>query len=117
VPEYDDVNSPEWVLMSSILTHWIADADTKPFLLNPIPLYHHIEGTADASAYRERFAELAASTSATLLDSYPSFSELSDGDRRKCRFEVDVHLTPYGHSILAEALEPGIRKLMGAKSI
>ena len=115
VPEYDDSGSPAWTLMRSILTHWSAAVRGKPFLLCPIPLYHHIEGLADASAYRERFAELAESTTAILLDPYPSFSRLSDEERRNCRFATDVHLTPYGHSILASALEPGIRQLIGAQ--
>jgi carbamoyltransferase len=57
LPEYDDANGPEWLLMSAIIKQWAGEIE-KPVILMPIPLYQYVEETASPENYRKRFTEL-----------------------------------------------------------
>ena len=59
LPEYDDANGPEWLLMSAIIKQWAGEIK-KPVILMPIPLYQYVEETASPENYRKRFAELVS---------------------------------------------------------
>ena len=112
-PEYDSPDDPAWRLMRAILLAWRA-AIPQPVVLMPLPLYQHVEGTADATAYRQRFAELAAESSFILHDPLDDLLAHDLETRRGFRFKKDVHLTPAGHRAIAQSLGKTLRPLLAA---
>ena len=114
VPEYDRPSDSAWLLMKAILATWIADSKDRPVLVCPIPLYHHIEKSAPADRYLERFQELAVDIPRTeVCNPLERFWKETRENRRRCRFETDIHLTPYGHQVLADAIAPAIARIIG----
>lgn len=113
VPEYNTATTSGWRLMRAILTHWVR-AITRPVILMPIPLYQHIEETSDASPYQARFRELADELGCALHDPLPDLLRYTPEQRRRFRFEKDVHPTPEGHEALAVSLAPVIERALGA---
>ena len=114
VPEYDRPSDPAWLLMKAILATWIADSKDRPVLVCPIPLYHHIEKSAPADRYLERFQELAVDIPRTeVCNPLERFWKETRENRRRCRFKTDIHLTPYGHQVLADAIAPAIARIIG----
>ncbi|MFO1159311.1 MAG: SGNH/GDSL hydrolase family protein [Reyranellaceae bacterium] len=111
-PEYDSPGDPAWRLMRAILLSWRA-AIPQPVVLMPLPLYQHIEGTADAGAYRQRFGELAAEGRFILHDPLDDLLAHDLETRRGFRFKKDVHLTPAGHRAIAQSLAGTLRPLLG----
>ena len=116
VPEYDRPDHPAWRLMRAILAEWIGGHD-GPVLMVPIPLYQCIEGTANASGYQARFRELAEATGCALHDPLPDLVKHPPDDRRRFRFEKDVHLSPEGHAALAASLAPAIRRVLAGQIV
>lgn len=116
VPEYNSPDSKEWLLMKAILEKWAAEAKC-PFLVIPLPLYQHLEGTADARPYQQRFQELKGVKNLTVYDPLTELQTLSLAERRKFRFEKDIHLTPFGHAKLAEVLEKPVMGLIARSNI
>jgi hypothetical protein len=102
-PEYDLPDNPAWLLLRAILLAW-REAITQPVVLMPLPLYQHVEGTADPSAYRARFAELAAEAGFILHDPLDDLLAYDAQARRGFRFKTDVHLTVEGHRAVAQSL-------------
>lgn len=114
IPEYDSPSNPVWLTMSKILESWIIHHQ-KPIVLMPIPLYQHIEETCDPSAYQKRFKELSDSTGCILHDPLIDLLKYSPEQRRKFRFEIDIHLTPLGHKAIATSLLPVIKNILDNK--
>lgn len=112
VPDYDSKTSPGWLLMREILLAWRA-ASSSPVLVVPIPLYQHVEGTADPSAYQQRFAEFSAETGIAVHDVLPDLQGYTMEQRRQFRFASDVHLTPAGHQAVARSLAPAVVAALG----
>jgi carbamoyltransferase len=112
VPDYDSNSSPAWLLMRALLLAW-RETCQSPLLVVPLPLYQHVEETADASAYQQRFRELASETGIAVHDVLPDLRRYSMQQRRGFRFATDVHLTPAGHQALARSLAPAINALLG----
>ncbi|MDP6455002.1 MAG: SGNH/GDSL hydrolase family protein [SAR202 cluster bacterium] len=108
VPAYDDPQNPDWQLMKAILTQWTSEAGGKPVLVAPIPLYHHIEQSAPADGFVQRFKELDELPNVKTLNSLPRFWQESAKTRKACRFKTDPHFTPLGHEVFADALYPAI---------
>ena len=102
-PEYDTPDNPDWLLMRAILLAWRGLID-KPVVLMPLPLYQHIEHTADPAGYRARFAELAKDGDFILHDPLDDLWSYDAKARRGFRFKTDVHLTPEGHRAVATSL-------------
>lgn len=69
-----------------------------------VPLYHYVEGVADASAVQARLFELAHDAGVPLVDPLPEILALPAGARRGFRFATDIHPTPAYHQFLAKAL-------------
>ena len=111
LPDYDSPNSPGWRLMRAILSEWIRRS-TRPVVLMPLPLPQHLDQACDASAYQARFAELAAELNCTLHDPLPAFMGYPAAERRRFRWETDIHYTPEGHRALAESLAPELYRLL-----
>jgi hypothetical protein len=110
LPEYNNRNSKQWILMKSILKEWISKAGANRVILMPLPLYHHVEETASSSAYQKRFSELAYETNVLLYDPLADLLTYSSVERRKFRFASDVHLTPLGHQSISKGLYHFIQK-------
>ena len=111
VPEYDTPDTEGWRLMRAILKQWI-DAIERPVVLMPLPLPQHIDETCDASGYQARFGELAAELGCTLHDPLPAMLAHPKTQRRKLRWENDIHFTPEGHRVLARSLAPVFERLL-----
>ena len=109
VPEYDSAKNSEWLLMKKILQTWIEESEV-PVLLVPIPMFHHVEGTASAKSYQARFSEL--SESCMIHDPLPDLLKYDLPTRRSFRFGKDVHPTVKGHEALAASILPAIRTLL-----
>lgn len=115
LPHYDSPGDPAWLLMRAILAQWIAALD-KPVLLVPLPLPQHLDQTCDAAAYQARFAELAADVGCMLHDPLPDLLCIPASERRRLRWEKDIHFTPAGHAALATSLEPVLGEMLSALS-
>lgn len=111
VPDFDSKTSPAWLLMRAILTAW-RDASKAPIMVVPLPLYQHVEETADATAYRKRFSELASECHIPVHDVLPDLQRYELAERRRFRFPTDVHLTPLGHRAIAESLAPAVKAIL-----
>jgi carbamoyltransferase len=116
LPAYDSTDDPAWHLLRAILARWISESRV-PVLLVPLPLYHYVEGIADPSSYHERFTELARATGAHLHDPLPDLLALPAGERRKLRFEHDVHPTPLAHELLARSLASAVAPLVSPPAV
>ena len=77
-----------------------------------LPLYQHVEETADPSPYQSRFAEFAGTTGAILVDALPDLQRPALAERRVFRFATDVHPTPACHSALAQCLQRAVERAM-----
>jgi carbamoyltransferase len=114
VPEYDSPDSPGWRLMRAILAQWVR-AIEKPVVIMPIPFYTHVEETSDSSPYQARFRELAVELGCAVHDPLPDLLRYSTAQRRRFRFEKDIHLTPEGHDAVACSLAPAVEQLLAGK--
>ncbi len=102
-PEYDSPTSPDWLLMRAILRQWIREIP-QPVTLFHVPLYHYVEGVAEASHLQARLREVAGETGAMLVDPLPEILALPAETRRGFRFASDIHPTPAYHARLADTL-------------
>ena len=106
VPGFNTADNPQWVLMSAVLKQWISERGEHGCVLCPLPLYHHVEGTASSAQYRQRFSELGNTTDGEIWDPLPALLQLDIAKRRSLRFHSDPHLNREGHKVLADAIEP-----------
>ncbi len=112
VPHYDSRTHHAWQLMRAILLAWRGEI-RQPVVLMPIPLYQFVEKTADPSAYRARFAELAKEGDFILHDPLDDLWTYDAATRRGFRFKQDVHLTPEGHRAIAASLSKTLATVLG----
>jgi carbamoyltransferase len=115
LPEYDSAGTAGWRLMRAILSEWIGKS-RAPVVLMPLPLPQHLDGACDAGGYQARFAELAAELKCTLHDPLPGLMRYPAAERRRFRWETDIHFTPEGHRALAESLAPVLHRLLAQAS-
>lgn len=120
LPEYDSAETPAWRLMRAIMTKWVGEHRGQgqpwggvPVMLVPVPLYMYVEGTSDASRYQARFAELWKELGLLGADPLPEMLKRSAEERRKMRFEKDVHPTPEGHEAIAKGIAGAVAKALG----
>lgn len=111
-PEYNSPDDPAWLLLRAILLAW-RSVIARPVVLMPLPLYQHVEQTAEPSAYRARFAELADDGDFVLHDPLDDLWRYDARERRGFRFKTDVHLTPEGHRAVGASLAARIGPLLG----
>jgi hypothetical protein len=115
LPAYESARHPDWLLMRAILAQWIG-AIKRPVILMPLPLPQHLDEVCDASAYQARFAELAAELRCTLHDPLPELLAYAKEERRRFRWQTDIHYTPAGHSALARSLAPVLAHVLAART-
>lgn len=109
LPEYDDANGREWLLMKAILREWTNEIE-KPVIIMPVPIYHYVEETASPEGYIARFDELTDWENVILHNPLPDYYAVPKSERRAFRFETDIHPTPAHHRLLAESLAKTIRR-------
>lgn len=110
--EYNDARDPGWLLMRAILSRWISES-RAPVILCPIPTFGHVFGDIRSTPYRKRFGELASETGTVFVDLIPAFHAVPMEERRALRFVSDDHPTPRGHALIASALMPHVRRVLG----
>lgn len=115
LPEYDSRDTPDWQLMRAILSQWIRPIG-KPVVIMPIPFPQHIDETCDGSSYHARFAELATELGCRLHDPLPDLLQYDPAQRRRFRWEKDIHFTAEGNAALARSLAPVVEQLLAAQS-
>lgn len=111
VPEYNQPNHPDWLLMEAILKQWITN-HTKPVLLLAFPLREHSDGVASAAPYQARFNELALESGCQFHDPLPDLLKVPYSERQAFRFPRDCHFTPAGHQAVADSLKPTLQQLL-----
>jgi carbamoyltransferase len=111
LPHYDSPADPAWQLMRAILGQWIRALD-KPVLLMPLPLPQHLDQTCDPSGYRTRFTELSGELGCYLHDPLPDLLDIPPAERRRLRWEQDIHFTPAGHEAIARSLAPAMARIL-----
>jgi carbamoyltransferase len=116
VPDYDSPDTEGWRLLRAILRQWIGALD-RPVILMPLPLPQHIDETCDASGYQARFAELAAELGCTLHDPLADFLTCPKAQRRRLRWDKDVHFTPEGHNLVAASLAPVLERVLAGAPV
>ncbi len=115
LPAYDSPRHPDWLLMRAILSQWIS-AIERPVILMPIPLPQHLDQVCAAANYQARFAELAVELGCTLHDPLPDLLAYAKEERRRFRWENDIHFTPAGHLALARSLAPALARLLARQA-
>lgn len=111
LPEYDEPEGLPWRLTRSILDHWASESDA-PMIIMPIPVYQYVERTASSEAVRARFAELHNPPDVYVHDLLPDMWSYPTAERTEFRFPRDHHLTPRGHSVVADSLEPVLARVL-----
>jgi carbamoyltransferase len=111
LPAYNSPNTPEWQLLRAMLRAWIEESPT-PVLLVPLPLSYFITHPGDARACQARFAELARETGCGLYDPLPDLCRLDMRNRREIWDHRTLHLSEYGHQVLADLLTPVIESIL-----
>ena len=112
LPEYDDADSPDWLLMRAVLKEWIGQVK-RPVILMPWPVLQYIEETASPESCRARFREVAAETGCTLHDMLPDLWKYPAEERRAFRFPgADIHPTASGHGAVARSLAPVVERVL-----
>lgn len=104
-------NTREWNLMKAILTKWISESE-KPVLLVALPTHHYVDEGGDFTMIDRRFRELAGLKNLTIFNPLNELKKYSPEERRKFRFEVDVHPSPLGHQAYAKAFKPVIESIL-----
>ncbi|MDL2355954.1 MAG: GDSL-type esterase/lipase family protein [Pseudomonadota bacterium] len=114
LPEYDSPDTDGWRLMRAILSLWVRALE-RPVVLMPLPLPQHIDEVSGSAGYQARFAELSAELGCTLHDPLPDFLGYAKEQRRRFRWEHDIHFTPEGHRVLTRSLAPVLAQLLGSR--
>lgn len=112
-PYLRSADDPAWVITRAIVENWQAEAGC-PFLVVPIPPHQYMERSANADAYRARFAELGDLDGITMHDPLDDLVAAHEaGDRGGLRIPGDGHYSVAGHAVIAESIAPAISELLG----
>ncbi|MSR58727.1 MAG: hypothetical protein EXS05_13920 [Planctomycetaceae bacterium] len=109
-PEYQAADTEEWRLMAAILRRFAQGKGQKPFVVAPLvdSLYTRF---AVGRSYWERFSSLADGERVHVIDLLPHFLKLGRQAPRCFLEPHDSHLSDFGHSVLADAVESELRRL------
>lgn len=108
--EYEDPNDPAWLLMKDILSMWSVEAGPHDMIICPIPTFAHINQIFRPDSYMARFQELGGHPHVEVVDPLPAFWRLNGEERASLRFPTDEHPTRKWHEVLANAIEPSVKK-------
>jgi hypothetical protein len=108
-PEYQSPDTEEWRLMAAIIRRFAREASPKPFVIAPLVSSPYMQFSLGRS-YWQRFSSLVDGKRVFLIDLLPHFRRLGR-EAVRCFFEDDSHLSDFGHSVLADAVEAELRRL------
>lgn len=115
-PYLKSADSPSWVLTRAIVDQWVAES-SAPVVVLAIPPYQYMERTANAGPYRQRFAEMAATSHARVHDPLPDLvAAAREVGPELLRIPGDAHYSAEGHRVIAESLAPVIADVLAAPS-
>ncbi len=112
-PEYKR-DTYAWLLMKSIITHWIDQSSAKYIIIVPIPwyLYYQKGHRYYDESYRDRFKEMECSNRVVLIDPLDGLRQHSEDDISDFTYSNDKHFTKFGHKALAQAIYPKLSMLI-----
>ena len=108
-PEYRSATTSEWRLMEAILSRFHARVAPRPFVIVPV-FYDSYVRFRMARNYLERFRSLE-SAGVHVIDLLPHFRRLGREASRCFQEPYDCHFSPYGHLVVAEALQDELTRL------
>ncbi len=103
-PEYGDPHGKEWQLMAALIRRFKELAGNRPLVLAPT-IYASYVRFRMARNYWDRYASLAAPPGIHVIDLLPYFRRLGADALRCFQLPHDMHLSAYGHLVVAEALQ------------
>jgi len=108
-PEYRNAQTPEWLLMAAIIHRFKEEARKRPLVVVPVfyesyVLYHM------ARNYWDRFTSLETE-GIQVIDLLPHFKEIGPQAVRAYLSPEDCHFSPYGHVVVADALQMELTRL------
>jgi hypothetical protein len=110
-PEYKDPRSPGWRLMAALIQRFKEMARPRPLIIVPLFYVSYVRYKM-SRAYWERFRSLADDSGTSAVDVLPEFRKIGAEAVRCFQEPYDPHLSTYGHLVLADALEPELRRRM-----
>jgi hypothetical protein len=110
-PEYWDQSSSDWILMASLIREFKKSIGTRMLVVCPLPYYVQIEGYEAFDVYLARFQSLDNGVDLRVVNIFPYFELLTEGQKRKCRWKEDIHFTPFAHEVVAGGLYQELKKL------
>jgi hypothetical protein len=107
---YESEKSRPWQVMRAIIERFVKQVNGKPVFIVPLPTdYHYM--TDIHPRYMERFFEIEkAYDNCYVIDLLPWFKRMPLDERRECGFFNDIHYSPLGHRVVANALVDSISK-------
>jgi len=109
-PEFRDANSPEWQLMEAIIRRFKQRAGNRPMVIVPT-FYDNYVRYRMARHYWRRFHGLERIPGVHVIDLLPHFLKLGAEAIRCFQAPHDMHLSTYGHLVVADALESELNRL------
>jgi carbamoyltransferase len=105
---FESETSPSWLLTRAIIERFRRQVLGKPTFIVPLPSnYHFIRNVKPI--YLDRYAKLHdPDQNCFVVDVLPYFKGLPREKRAECIFVEDVHYTPLGHRVVAEAINDAL---------
>jgi carbamoyltransferase len=107
-PEYRNASSPQWQLMEAILRRFKEAAGARPLVIVPI-FYDSYVRFRMARNYWKRFRSLEG-PGTYVIDLLPHFQRLTSQAVRCFQGPYDCHFSPYGHLVVADALQEELNR-------
>jgi carbamoyltransferase len=101
--ECKKTGTKEWQLMKVVILEWAAQIKV-PVVVFPVPLWQHVEEFLDFKLINDPFSELKGLNGIEVHYPLQDLQRYSREERRKFRFRIDFHFTPFGHEAYAKAL-------------
>jgi carbamoyltransferase len=105
---FESETSPSWQLMRAIIERFKRQVRGKPTFIVPLPSNSHFVRNLKPT-YLARYANLHdPAENCYVVDVLPYFERLPREKRAECIFVDDVHYTPLGHRVVAEAIDDAL---------
>ncbi len=110
-PDYSDPGSKGRRLLKAIITDFISESAPVPVMIVPIPsVYYYLDELRPA--YDDLFNGFSGLEGRThVVDTTGEFKKLPREDRKRIPFIKDLHLSPYGHGLMADIIAKFIEQL------
>ena len=109
-PEYRRSDTREWQLMEAIIKRFKESAGGRSLIVVPT-FYDNYIRYRMARNYWHRFASLSTVSGIHVIDLLPHFHRLGSEAVRCFQVPHDMHFSPYGHLVVADALQEELARL------